>query len=180
MSTVEGLQVVDGKSVELLLENRSECEVRLPSKTCIAEACTIQESQEVRVDIEKNDLFVSVYDVITPNSEVREGEEIPEKVNECSDLPPGVRLEGLTQDEEVKVSNILGKIADALSRCPEDENVDLQCTRNDKSDQLNEDDNNQWINNDKDYISELNDVPVVRILDCAEIDEVVCFYSATS
>ena len=61
-----------------------------------------------------------------------------------------------------------------MSRCPEDENVDLECTRNDKSDQLNEDDNNQLINDDKDYISELNDVPVVRILDCAEIDEVVC------
>ena len=54
-------------------------------------------------------------------------------------------------DIEVKYrSGRLNKVADTLSRCPEDENVDLECTRNDKSDQLNEDDNNQLINDDKD------------------------------
>ena len=78
-------------------------------------------------------------------------------------------------DIEVKYrSGRLNKVADTLSRCPEDENVDLQCTRNDKSDQLNEDDNNSWSMMTRIYISELNDVPVFRILDCEEIDEVVC------
>ena len=65
LSTVEGSQVLDGDSVELLLQNKSEYEVCLPSNTPVAEAQSACRKQEVHIDLEEDNVIVSVYDVIT-------------------------------------------------------------------------------------------------------------------
>ncbi|XP_041472249.1 uncharacterized protein LOC121421569 [Lytechinus variegatus] len=116
LCTVEGSQSIRGDSVELLVQNSSEHEVRIPPHTPVAEAQAVSRKQEVHVEFqEEGSLLVSGHDVITDQTP-----SIKEDTNKAGsrdgvDLPKGVKLEGLSVVEEEKIVELLAQHKDAFS-----------------------------------------------------------------
>ena len=120
LSTIEGSQVLKGNSVELLLQNKSEYEVCLPSNTPVAEAQSACRKQEVHINLKEDNVIVSVYDVITDHkSSVTVHKSNPRNnslgVEDSVGLPVGVKLEDLTVEEEEKVTELLNEHKDVFS-----------------------------------------------------------------
>ena len=104
----------------MLLQNRSEYEVCLPSNTPVAEAQSACRKQEVCIDLEEDNLVVSVYDII---DDYESNEEVITNLNlDVGDdssgvsLPVGVKLNDLSAEEEEKVAKLLNEHKDVFSK----------------------------------------------------------------
>ena len=114
LSAVEGCQQLKGDVVELFMSNTSGQEVHLPPDTRVAEALAVKRTGQLYLDLHDEQLRVSMCDVVIEgvDSPVRMS---PEPVEAVSCLPPGVKLEGLTEDQTEKVRELLQKHADVFS-----------------------------------------------------------------
>ena len=118
LSTIEGSQVLEGNSVELLLQNKSEYEVCLPLNTPVAEAQSACRKQEVCIDLEEDNVIVSVYDVIADHksNEVDTNQNLIVEDSSGVSLPVGIKLDDLSAEEEEKVAELLNEHKDVFSK----------------------------------------------------------------
>ena len=117
VATTEGCQEMKGDTVELFMMNHSAKEIQLPPDLQVAEALPVERKPEICLDLQEDQLRVVVCDVVAEKSQVQkeDKEESTSETGGISILPPGVKLDGLSREQEEKVKELLHKHADVFS-----------------------------------------------------------------
>ena len=123
VTAYEGLHYLKSSaSFDLLLANETNEEVHITPKTTVAEASLGARKSEVLLEVQSDNIMVSICEVVQEDkdSQVPESESEAKIIMEEPERPPGVQLEDLTPEGEKRVKKLLQEHEAVLSKGPFD------------------------------------------------------------